>query len=57
MKHIIVGHTPQKNMRLLFDNRLIGIDTGIGYGQPGYMLFNINGRFYKGSIEGVRTEL
>jgi hypothetical protein len=44
-------------MRLLFDSRLIGIDTGIGYGQPGYMLFNINGRFYKGSIEGVRTEL
>ena len=57
MKHIIVGHTPQKNMKLLFGRRVIGIDTGIGYGQPGYMLFNINGRFYKGSIEGVRKEL
>lgn len=57
MEHIIVGHTPQKNMKLLFGRRVIGIDTGIGYGQTGYMLFNINGRFYKGSIEGVRTEL
>ncbi|MFO7575458.1 MAG: metallophosphoesterase [Bacteroidales bacterium] len=57
MEHIIVGHTPQKNMRLHFGKRVIGIDTGIGYGQPGYMFLNINGRFFKGSIEGVRTEL
>ncbi len=56
-EHIIVGHTPQKNMRLHFDRRVIGIDTGIGYGQTGNILIVKNGRFYKGSIKGVRTEL
>ncbi len=55
--HIIVGHTPQKNIIILFGNKVIGIDTGMGYGQLGNILFNKNGRFYKGSISGVRTEL
>lgn len=56
-EHIVIGHTPQKNIMILFDNKVIGIDTGMGYGQPGYMLINKNGRFYKGSISGVRTAL
>ena len=56
-EHIVVGHTPQKNIMILFGNKVIGIDTGMGYGQPGNMLINKNGRFYKGSISGVRTEL
>ncbi|MGE5349178.1 MAG: metallophosphoesterase [Actinomycetota bacterium] len=56
-EHIIVGHTPQKNITGLFGNKIIGVDTGMGFGQPGYMLFYISGRFYKGSITGVRSEL
>jgi len=56
-EHIVVGHTTQKNIIILFGNKVIGIDTGMGYGQPGKMLINKNGRFYKGSISGVRTEL
>ncbi len=56
-EHIVVGHTTQKNIIILFGNKVIGIDTGMGYGQPGNMLINKNGRFYKGSISGVRTEL
>jgi hypothetical protein len=56
-EYIVVGHTPQKNIMFRFGNKVIGIDTGMGYGQPGFMLINKNGRFYKGSISGVRTAL
>lgn len=56
-EYIVVGHTPQKNIMFRFGNKVIGIDTGMGYGQPGFMLINKNGRFYKSSISGVRTEL
>lgn len=56
-EHIVVGHTTHKNIMLLFGDKVIGIDTGIMYGQPGNMLINKNGRFYKGSISGVRSPL
>ncbi len=56
-EHIVVGHTPQKNIMILFGNKVIGIDTGMGYGQPGNMLLYKNRHFYKGSISGVRTKL
>lgn len=56
-EHIVVGHTTHKNIMILFGNRVFGVDAGIMYGQPGNMLINKNGRFYKGSISGVRTEL
>ncbi|MBE0680003.1 MAG: metallophosphoesterase [Bacteroidales bacterium] len=56
-EHIVVGHTTHRNIMILFGNRVFGVDAGIMYGQPGNMLINKNGRFYKGSISGVRTEL
>ena len=54
---IIVGHTTHKNFTLLFDNKVTGIDAGMGYGQPGFMLIYKEGRYYRGSVTGVRTEL
>lgn len=54
---IVVGHTTHKNITVLFDNKVTGIDTGMGYGQPGFMLIYKEGRFYKASISGVRTGL
>lgn len=57
VEHIVVGHTPQKTITILYGNKVIGIDTGMGYGQPGYMMFYKNGQFYKGSITGVRSKL
>ncbi|MDF1559754.1 MAG: metallophosphoesterase [Bacteroidales bacterium] len=54
---IIVGHTPHKDITILFDNKVTGIDAGMGYGQPGYMIIYKEGRFYKGSLPGVRTGL
>ncbi|MCU0459719.1 MAG: metallophosphoesterase [Bacteroidales bacterium] len=56
-EHIIVGHTPQRNITTLFGNKIFGVDTGMGFGQPGYMLFYKNGHFYKGSITGLRSKL
>ncbi|MFZ2340519.1 MAG: metallophosphoesterase [Bacteroidales bacterium] len=56
-EHLVAGHTPQETILTLFGNKVIGVDTGMGYGQPGNMLIYKNGRFYKGSKKGVRTEL
>lgn len=55
--HIVVGHTPRKNIIVLFGNKVIGIDTGIGFGQSGNMLLYKKGQFYKGSVTGVRSKL
>jgi hypothetical protein len=56
-ERIFVGHTPHKEVTILFDNKVTGIDTGMGYGQPGTMIIWKEGRFYKGFASGVRTEL
>lgn len=55
--HIVVGHTPQKSITALFGNKVIGVDTGMGFGQSGNMLLYKNGQFFKGSITGVRSKL
>jgi len=57
VERIIVGHTTHKNFTLLFDNKVTGIDAGMSFGQPGYMLIYKDGRFYRGAVTGVRTEL
>jgi len=54
---IVVGHTPQKNITTLFDKKVIGVDTGIGYGQPGYMLIYKEGSLFRGHISGARGGL
>ncbi len=54
-EHIVVGHTPHKSITILFDNKVIGIDTGMGYGRPGTMLIYKEGHFRTGSVSGVRS--
>ena len=56
-RHIIVGHSTHKEIQVLFNNKIFGIDTGIMYRQPGTILIYKNGCFYKCSIMGVRTKL
>jgi len=56
-EHIIVGHTTHKEIQILFNNKVFGIDNGIVYGQPGTLLLYKKGYFYKCSINGVRTKL
>jgi len=55
--HIVVGHTTHKELQALFNNKILGIDAGIMYGQPGVMLIYKEGCFYKGSISGKREKL
>jgi hypothetical protein len=56
-KHIVVGHTTFKNIKVLYTNKLVGIDAGIGYKQPGEVFIYKNGDFYSGSAKGERTKL
>jgi len=56
-EHIVVGHTPHKSIMILPGNKVIGIDTGMGFGQSGNMLLYKKGQFYIGSITGVRSKL
>jgi len=56
-KHIIVGHTTFKNIQVLYNTKIIGIDAGIGYDQPGKVFIYKKGNFYSGSITGERTKL
>jgi hypothetical protein len=54
LSHIVVGHTTSKGIKSLFDNKVFGIDAGLGNNQPGEMLIYKNGSFYKGMANGVR---
>ena len=55
--HIIVGHSTHKEIKTLFNNKILGIDAGIMYNQPGAMLIYKEGCFYKGSLTGKRDKL
>ena len=57
VKHIIVGHTTFEKMKSLFNNKIIGIDAGIGYKQPGEVFIYKNGNFYIGTVKGERIRL
>jgi hypothetical protein len=56
-KQIVVGHTTYKEFKLLFDNKIIGIDNGIMLDQPGGVLIVKNNCFYKGLVTGDRIKL
>jgi hypothetical protein len=56
-KHIVVGHTTFENIKVLYNNKIVGIDAGIGYNQPGEVLIYKKGIFYSGSITGEITKL
>ena len=55
--HIVVGHTTSDKIRALFDDKIFGIDAGLGNDQPGAMLIYKNGLFYQGLITGERIKL
>jgi hypothetical protein len=55
-KHIVVGHTTADEIRSLFDNKIFGIDAGLGNDRPGEMLIYKNGLFYKGLVTGKRIK-
>lgn len=56
-KHIVVGHTTSDEVKLLFNNSIIGIDAGISLGKPGSMLIYKDGSFYLGTCSGGRIKI
>ena len=56
-KHIIVGHTPSKDIKSGFSKKILGVDAGISIDQPGEMLIWKDGFFYKGYFNGARIKL
>jgi len=56
-ERIIVGHTPCLEIDFAFNNRIIGVDTGLQFRQPGEMLFISDGSFYRITGTGSRIRI
>lgn len=56
-QHIVVGHTTETNIKSLFNNKIFGVDAGLGNEQTGAVLFIVNDKFYIGSADGKRKPL
>ena len=57
INHMVVGHTPCKEIKKLFGDRVFGIDAGLGYDKPGEMLIYKNGIFYEALHDGSLKKL
>ncbi len=55
--HIVIGHTVTKEIVSFFDNKIIACDAGIMHRQPGEMLINSKGTFYRCLSNGKRILL
>jgi hypothetical protein len=56
-KHIVVGHTTCEDIDSQYNTKIIGVDAGLGTGQPGEMLIWKNGSFYSSFSTGNRMKL
>ena len=56
-RHIVIGHTSCEAITLMFNNKIIAVDAGLGIGQPGAMLIFKDGQFYQGTCSGGRIKL
>ncbi|MBU2893355.1 metallophosphoesterase [Colwellia sp. D2M02] len=52
VKHLIVGHTSQKQIETRYQGRVIAIDSSIKRGQYGEILFIENEKKWRGSLSG-----
>jgi UDP-2,3-diacylglucosamine pyrophosphatase LpxH len=57
VKHIIVGHTSQKQIESLFKNKILAVDSSIKNGLYGEILFIENGKYYRHTMDGEITKL
>jgi hypothetical protein len=57
VKHIIVGHTSQKQIETRFGGKVIAIDSSIKNGKYGEILFIDKGQKWRGSLTGEKLKL
>ncbi len=57
MDHIVIGHTVTKEIITFFNNKIIACDAGIMHRQPGEMLINSKGKFYRCLSNGKRIPI
>ena len=55
--HIVIGHTVTNEIVSFFDHKIIACDAGIMHRQPGEMLINSKGTFYRCLSNGKRIPL
>lgn len=55
--HIVVGHTSQKKVKSLFDDKIFAVDSSIKNGEYGEILLIENGNFWRGAPNGDRKKL
>ena len=56
-RRIVVGHTTQDQIRVLYAGRVIGVDAGIKGGERGELLIHDQGTFWRGLQNGERVAL
>lgn len=56
-EHIVVGHTIGTSIMPLFNNKIFGVDAGLGNDQEGAVLIVVNDKFYIGTLDGKRKLL
>ncbi len=54
---IVVGHTTNETIRVLYEGRVIGIDSGLKYGDHGELLIHEGGALWRGLIDGRRLPI
>ena len=57
VKHIIVGHTSQKQIESLFKNKILAVDSSIKNGLYGEILFIENEKYYRHTMDGEIIQL
>ncbi|TVZ59068.1 calcineurin-like phosphoesterase family protein [Flavobacteriaceae bacterium MAR_2010_105] len=57
VKHIVVGHTSQTQVKSLFNNKLFAVDSSIKNGSYGEILIVENKTYYRGTLEGEKIQL
>jgi len=57
VKHLVVGHTSQKQIETRYQGRVIAIDSSIKRGEYGEILFIEKGKKWRGSLTGEKLPL
>ena len=52
LKSIVVGHTTLPQIKGLYDNKIVLIDSSIKYGESGQLFINDNGSYSVGNFDG-----